>query len=86
MKYSLIILISVAPLLRKCAEEGAEQGVKRGGREVAVEGAGALAKNYVEIVTRVSAKSSRYFANDLNDENRNVSYIESTNTFVISNE
>lgn len=86
MKYSFVFLLSLAPLFKKCAIEGAEQGAKRGGREVVEEGSEALLRNSGEILTRASVKSTRYFSQELNEENENVNYVESTNTFVISNE
>jgi hypothetical protein len=86
MKYSILVILSLAPLLKKCAQEGAEQGSKRVGRNVLVNSSNNIALNSDVIVARIAAKSSRYFNNDFNKENQNVSCIDSTNTFIISNE
>ncbi len=86
MKYSILVILSLAPILRKCAQEGAEQGSKRIGRKVAENGSKTIVHNTDAIVARVAAKTSQYFARDFSKENQYVTYVDSTNTFEINNE
>jgi hypothetical protein len=86
MKYSILVILSLAPILRKCAQEGAEQGSKKIGREVAENGSKTILHNADAIVARVAAKTAQYYARDFNNENQYVSYVDSTNTFEINNE
>jgi len=85
MKYSIVVILFLAPLIKKCSQEGAEQGVKIG-REALENGSKTIVHNADAIVARVAAKSTQYFARYFNKENQNVSYIDSTNTFEINNE
>ena len=86
MKYSILVILSLAPLLKKCAQEAAEQGSKKIGREAIENGSKTIVHNADAIVARVAAKSTQYYAREFNKENQYVSYIDSTNTFEINNE
>ena len=87
MKYSIFIILSLAPIFRKCAQLGAKQGSKRIVREVAKKGSKkTIINNSDAIVARVVARTYLYYNRDFNKENQYVSYVDSTNTFEINNE
>lgn len=87
MKYSMLVFfLSLAPLLKKCVQEGIEQGSKRVGREAAENSSKKIVYNSKDIISRVAARNAQYYARDFNNENQYVSYIDSTNTFEINNE
>ena len=86
MKYSILVILSLAPIIRKCSQEVAEQGSKKIGREAIENGSKSTVLNADAIVARVTAKSVQYYTRNFSKENKYVSYIDSTNTFVINNE
>jgi hypothetical protein len=86
MKFSFLFIFALAGLLRKCAQEGIEQGTKVSGRKAIEQSSKNVVRNSDVVLANISAKTILYYNVNLNKENKNVSYIDSTNTFIITNE
>jgi hypothetical protein len=85
MKYILVLIVSLGPLVRKCAQEGSELAAQRAGRTFARQGTKTFAQNADIALSRVTARSPMLIMRVLNNEKQFVRYIDSTNTFILDN-
>lgn len=85
MKYLLVLILSLGPIVRKCAQEGSELVAKRAGSKVSQQGSKAAIRNTDAIIARVAARSTMLVNRELQKKNQYVTYVDSTNTFIVDN-
>jgi hypothetical protein len=85
MKYILVLIVSVGPLVRKCAQEGSELAAQRAGSKMSQQGSKAAIRNTDDIIARVAARSTILVNRELQKKNQYVTYVDSTNTFIVDN-
>lgn len=85
MKYILVLIVSLGPLVRKCAQEGSELAAQRAGSKMSQQGSKAAIRNADDIIARVAARSTILVNRELQKKNQYVTYVDSTNTFIVDN-